>query len=176
MFTNSIYFHDFCMCLLMVLLTTRLNYLYSNFSCLFFTNSIEYSPLSSFCVIAYVNNKAIWPSWVATLFRVRVPYQTSHFEIINLSCILLFKTRFLFSERLSSHLPVIRVLELCKKKNTWIAYFIVHILSIAYVKSTIVVFCACWPIRAERPIVNKKIQELPTLYWHNVSLFIRIEF
>jgi len=63
-------------CLLMVLLTTYLNYLYSNFSCLFFTNSMEFSPLSSFYVFAYVNIKDIWPSWVATLFRVE--YRNRH--------------------------------------------------------------------------------------------------
>lgn len=56
------------------------------------------------------------------------------------------------------------VLELRKKKNSWIAFFIVHVLSIAFVKTIILVFCNYLPIRAERRIVNKKIQELPSLY------------
>ena len=156
MFTNSIYFHDFYICLLMILLTLQLNYLYSNFSCIFFSDSIESSPFFCFYIIAYVNINAIWPSSVANLFRARVPYQTSHFEIINLACILLFKNRFSFSERLSLHLPVIWVSELCTNKNSGIAFFIVHVSYIADVKTTILGFYIYLPIRAERHIVNKK--------------------
>jgi hypothetical protein len=176
MITNSVYFHDSYICLLTILLTLQLNYWYSNFPCLFFSNSIESSPFSCFYIIAYVSINAIWPSSVATLFRARVPYQTSHFEINNLACILLFKNRFSFSERLSFHLYVIWVLELCTKKNSGIAFFIVHVSSIAYVKTTILVFCIYLPIRSERHIIAKKIQELPSLYYHNFSLFTRIEF
>ena len=59
----------------------------------------------------------------------------------------LIKKRFSFSECLSLNLLVIWVLELCTKNNTGIALFIIYLMSIAYVKTTVLVVCIYLPIR-----------------------------
>jgi hypothetical protein len=171
------FFHDIYICLLKILLTLQLNYFYSNFSCFFFTNYIESSPFSCVHIIDYVNINAIWPSWLAPLFRLSVPYQTSHFEIINLSCILLFRNRFSFSERPSFHLPVVWVLELCKKEKFWNCFFSLFIYCpLRMWKLLYWCFESTCQFVLSVILLIKKIQQLPSLYYHNFSLFTRIEF
>lgn len=55
------------------------------------------------------------------------------------------------------------------KKNSGIVFFIVHVWSIAYVKTTILVFCIYLSIRSERHIIDKKCGN----FHHSITITFR---